>query len=231
MLHAMRMEGLGQASGTAATRSLLGLSVAVCAALAVYALLTGERHLTFLPWNLFLAWVPYLLSGMVVRIARRTPPRRGALIVPTAIWLLFFPNAPYVVTDLVHLKRSPMVFLPMEALLIIGFAAVALALGVRSLYTMHAVVRARWGRTSGRAFVVGVVMLSGLGVWIGRVLRWNSWDALVDPMGSIAWVLRTLMRPWEHLSVLSFSIAYGMGLLVVYAIHRRMRLDPERSRS
>ena len=53
-------------------------------------------------WNLFLAWLPYLWSLWAVSIQRRQPRRWWRLLLPATLRLLFFPNAPYLVTDLIH---------------------------------------------------------------------------------------------------------------------------------
>src|SRR5687768_12604246 len=68
---------------------------------------TGATSFGFLPWNLLLAWVPFGAAGvlrLLERDHRLTRPRILALL---AVWLAFFPNAPYLVTDFQHLRPRP----------------------------------------------------------------------------------------------------------------------------
>ncbi len=131
----------------------------------------------FLLWNLFLAWLPVLFA----LLARR----RGASKVGRWLWgglsLLFFPNAPYLLTDLLHLGRLGMVPLWYDLIMLLTFALAGLFLGLASLYWLHDLVTRSWNWLAGWLFVLVVLGLSSFGVYIGRFLRWNSWDVFVNP--------------------------------------------------
>jgi uncharacterized membrane protein len=177
------------------------------------AVVTGNFSGLFLPWNLLLAWMPYILSRATVRLAERTRHGTGLLIGPMALWLLFLPNAPYIITDLVHVSRlSPLLLVP-GTLLIIVHAAVAMLLGLFSIYDMHGVVRARLGARWGWAFAGTVILLASVGVWMGRFLRWNSWDVLRDPLGVVRTTLTGLLG---SASALWFVFAMTAGMLTIY---------------
>jgi uncharacterized membrane protein len=163
------------------TRRLLHASLALSLVAAAITVTTGYPLAAWLVWNLFLAWVPYVFGRGIVRLARATPHGTGVLVAPTALWLLFFPNAPYIVTDLIHVANLPVAFMAPGALLIAGFAAVAMALGLFTLRDVHRIVERRLGTRWGWGFVVTVVFLGAIGVWTGRFLRWNSWDAFTRP--------------------------------------------------
>jgi uncharacterized membrane protein len=109
------------------------------------------------------------------------------ILLAILLWLLFFPNAPYILTDLLHLAHPrPDVPLWFDMLLIIWFAWTGLLLGLVSLFLMHGIVIREFGRVIGWGFVLAVGILSGLGVYIGRFLRWNSWDLLLQPLVRIS---------------------------------------------
>jgi len=195
------------------TRRLICWSAAACVVTVLGAVLTGKLVALVLTWNLFLAWVPYVLGRGIVRLARQTRHGTGVLVVPMGAWLLFFPNAPYIVTDLVHVARIPAPYLVPGAVLIAVFAAIAMALGLYSLYDMHRIVRRRLGVRWGWSFATTVVFLSAVGVWMGRVLRWNSWDALTNPMAVLRSTLDGLARsPMAMAGILALSV----GMLVLY---------------
>jgi len=186
------------------------------------AVTTGNFSGAFLPWNLLLAWMPYLLSRGTVMLAEQTRHGTGILVLPTALWLLFLPNAPYIVTDLVHVSRlSPLLLVP-GTLLIVAHAGVAMLLGLFSIYDMHGVVRGRLGARWGWAFAGSVIFLAAIGVWMGRFLRWNSWDALRDPLGVVRTTLAGLLGSASAMSFV-FALAAGMLMLYVAAVRYERR--------
>ena len=200
----------------AAASLLAGLLVLLRAAI------SGSFFLSWLPWNLFLAWVPYMIAAVVGRLADHSPHGSGLLVAPTLLWLLFIPNAPYVVTDYVHLRGADGARLAYDAGMIGVFAALSLALGLASLQRMHHVVSRRLGGTWGWAFVGGVSLLCGIGVWMGRVLRWNSWDVLTNPMGLLLTTVGAFLDLGRHLGAVVFSASFGLTLLAAYALWRNL---------
>jgi uncharacterized membrane protein len=134
----------------------------------------------FLLWNLVLAWIPLLLSLGVYDAYRRG--RSLLWVAPMIVlWLLFLPNAPYIVTDFVHLSASSRAPLWFDGVELSAFAWTGMLLGFVSLYLIHAVLRDRYGARFGWSAVLFVLALSGVGVYLGRVKRWNSWDLLTQP--------------------------------------------------
>ena len=169
-------------------RLTIGLAVATVVAfgaLAARVVWAGTPRYGFLAWNLILAWVPYLAAVAATALARTG--RRGVLPLGV-LWLLFWPNAPYIVTDVVHLLRPGAAITWVEVTLVALFAATGLALGLASLGLIHRVVAARRGRAAGLALVAVALPLGAFGIYLGRVHRFNSWDVVADPLG----ILRTL---------------------------------------
>jgi uncharacterized membrane protein len=163
---------------------LLGMASLVSVALfRLRTALSGTMEYDFLLWNLFLAWLPLAMAYTASTFAQKR--RFVALTVPfaAALWLLFFPNAPYILTDLFHL-RHPREVIPVwyDTLLINWFAWTGILLGIFSLFIMHDIVRRAFGRVTGWVFVAIVGSLCGVGIYIGRFLRWNSWDILFHPI-------------------------------------------------
>jgi uncharacterized membrane protein len=167
-------------SRLALTLTALLVASALCVALVEYRIhRTGNPFYRFLVWNLFLAWVPV---GFAVLAHKRA--RRGFDVVVAALlvlWLLFFPNAPYIATDFVHLSHDPLSPFWFDAVTIASFAWMGLLLGFASLYLMQTVVRQWRGPAAGWAFAVVAIGLGSLGIYLGRFLRLNSWDALEHP--------------------------------------------------
>jgi uncharacterized membrane protein len=170
----------------------------------------------FLVWNLFLAWIPYLSSLWAAHIHQRFPSRWWYLLIPSALWLIFFPNAPYIVTDFLHLRaRAPIPFWYDVGMLTV-FAWTGLFLAVFSLRTMQTLVKNFLGTVASWLFVLGSLGLGGLGVYIGRFLRWNSWDLLLHPHNVLADVIIRLANPLNHPGTLGVTFMFAAFLLVCY---------------
>jgi uncharacterized membrane protein len=135
-------------------------------------------HYWYMAWNLTLAWIPLVLA---VAFASAAAQRHGNTIrlVLFAAWLLFLPNAPYMVTDVVHLQNGPVPLV--QYFMFTGFAVTGLVLGLGSLYVMHCALLGGWTRRSVTLIVCGCLVLCGVGLYLGRVVQVNSWDAVLAP--------------------------------------------------
>jgi uncharacterized membrane protein len=172
----------------------------------------GAAEYTWLLWNLFLAWIPFALAIGVVA-GYRHHVGRLALLALGGAWLLFLPNAPYVLTDFVHLGDRHRLF---DTVVIGSFALTSLALGFASLLLVQLVVTRAAGAAVGWAVALTSLLLSGLGVYLGRVQRLNSWDLVQRPrlLGSL---FRTwLQDPTGHHFVVGFVLGVSALLTLVY---------------
>ena len=163
---------------------LAGASVFSVAIWRVRSEYSGTGRYGFLVWNLFLAWIPFIISYFTYTV---TVSRKWIyVVIPIAafFWFIFFPNAPYTLTDFQHLARgSGNLPIWYDVLMLIWFAFTGLLLGMVSLFLMQEVIRSEFGRLAGWAFVAVVALLSSAGVYMGRFLQWNSWDLLRNPAG------------------------------------------------
>lgn len=195
--------------------SLAGLTLLVYAMVGVRVLYSGSPHYGALVWNLFLAWIPLGLALLVYDGARRG---RGGLLLlgGGALWLLFFPNAPYIVTDLKHLRTWDQMPIWYDAVLVCAAAWAGLALGFASLYLMQSVVRRLAGSANAWFFVLAVLALSSFGIYLGRFRRWNSWDLLVRPEALLSDVVTVVDARSIAVTVL-FTAFLGASYLVFYS--------------
>ena len=140
----------------------------------------SEQLFGGLIWNLFLAWIPFGLA-ILIYDRHRAGTRPLRLLPLAALWLLFLPNAPYILTDFKHLVPSPVVPLWVDIVVIAAPAWTGMLLGFLSLYLVQSVVRSLAGHAWRWVTAVAVLGLASFGVYLGRVLRWNSWDVLTHP--------------------------------------------------
>lgn len=168
-----------------------------------------------LVWNLFLAWIPFVLAYFASALPWRKTLLYLVLPVTTFLWLIFFPNAPYILTDLQHLARessaAPVWY---DVIMLIWFSWTGLLLGLVSLYLMHEIVHRNFGRWTGWLFVFVVSGLSSFGVYLGRFVRFNSWDILNDPKEIVVTILGLAIDP--SMRLVAFTILFAVFYLFVY---------------
>jgi uncharacterized membrane protein len=183
---------------------------------------TGNPRYTYLIWNLFLAWVPLafaLLAGEQHRHGWRRNWRLGAL---AGAWLLFFPNAPYICTDVIHLFHGTYRQFWVDLSLVLLTAVTGLVLGFVSLYLMQSLVRRSFGPVAGWGFVAGVAGLAGFGIYLGRFLRFNSWDVIAQPVrlfqGVSAWAADPMANSLAFAFPLLFATFLFFAYIMLYAL-------------
>ena len=168
-------------------------------------------------WNLFLAWIPFALA-LLIYDGHRRGARLVQLLALGLLWLLFFPNAPYIVTDFKYLADMTGKTFLFEGLLIGTAALTGLLLGFMSLYLIQAMVRRAAGARYAWLFVFVALGLSSVGVYLGRVLRWNSWDVFVRPGSLLGELAGALVDPLAHPRPIAITILFTSFLLASYAI-------------
>ena len=193
----------------------LGLSILLVIGRVV---ITGRIQFLFLVWNLFLAVIPFALSTM---LGTARGPLRARLLVPVGMaWLLFFPNAPYILTDLFHLERRFGVPFWYDLALILSCAWNGLMLAYASLADMQRLVQRRLGTAASWAFATVALLLSSFGIYLGRYLRFNSWDVLANPLTLFFDILNRILHPFSFPGTWGVTLVFGLFLLVGYGTVR-----------
>lgn len=197
---------------------LLNLACLICVGL-VYARVAysdSNRHMGLI-WNLFLAWIPFMLAYFAHAVSWKRATLYLILPGIAFLWLIFFPNAPYMLTDLQDLARraggAPLWY----DVLIVGWSSwTGMLLGVISLYLMQDIIIRRIGRLAGWVFVFVISALSSFGIYIGRFVRLNSWDILQDPAETAQEVLGVVIDP--SMRLVAFIILYTSFFLFIFLL-------------
>jgi uncharacterized membrane protein len=204
-----------------AGRSFYALALASALACTLLALRVARLHqwgLAWLTWNLILAWVPYLASLWADRLRLRRGRQPWLLALPGLLWLLFLPNAPYIMTDFMHLRTRP--DLPWlfwyDVVTIATLAWTGCVLGAVSLGIMQGIVAQYLGRAMSWLFVLVTAGLCGVGIYLGRFEHWNSWDVLVSPRARIAEMTPPLLNPSAYLRPWAMCALFAAFFLVSY---------------
>lgn len=171
----------------------------------------------FLAWNLFLAWIP-LIAAVGVYDLQRRGARLAKLLPLAAVWLLFLPNAPYLLTDLIHLGSRDDAPLWFDLVLFSAFAWTGALLGFLSVYMMQVVVRRVAGAAWSWALVGASLLASGFGIYLGRSLRWNSWDFVTRPDALLSDVWARLADPLAYPRSFGMTVALTALISVLYLV-------------
>lgn len=190
-------------------------------------LLSHSLEFDNLPWNLFLAWTPYLFSLLAVTLQRLFPRQWLLLIIPVGLWLIFYPNAAYIVTDFLHLEQRPGIPLWYDILLLAAFSWTGMFLAIASLGAVQGLVKEYLGSFAGWLFAAIALGLSGLGIYLGRFGRWNSWDLLFQPKNILKDIALALINPFENRTFFGFTILITAFLVVCYLMFISVRQSKE----
>ena len=198
------------------------------ALVAVRFVLTDRFYYFFLIWNLVLALAPYGISVALYRVSRREPSPRNyaALTVLGLCWLIFYPNAPYIFTDFIHLVNRTWLrtgsdliaketLLWYDLVLCSAFAFLGHSAGLISIELVFRSFKGIVRPALARTLVSVAVLLAGFGLYIGRFVRFNSWDLLIDPFRTAARILPYLGDPRAVL----LSAAFSAFILITYVVH------------
>lgn len=191
------------------------LSVLALGLLAYRQDVTDDPMFSFMAWNLFLAWCPVVFAVIGLGLHRLGVP--FVLLAPVLLgWLLFLPNSPYLVTDLIHVRISREDLRVLDRAMLGAFAASGVALGCGALLIVHIILRERFGNVLAWLGISGACFASGAGIYLGRVLRLNSWDAITDPLLVPRIMVSRLQDPLGNPALFAVVAGFAALLLVAY---------------
>jgi len=181
--------------------------------LVLRAKLTNSYFYFFLVWNLFLAGIPFFITEVMKHYSTwRTSTWQKLLLFTT--WLLFLPNSPYIITDLIHLHDKDSILIWLDLFLVFVFALNGLLLGLLSLMDMHGFIAKNYSKKTSLVSTFLICVLCGYGIYLGRFLRFNSWDILIEPIFLFEQIGSSLTQP----KVWAITFAFGGLLWVLFLL-------------
>lgn len=175
--------------------------------------ISDTKVFLFLNWNLFLAIIPFLVSTFISKFQVKS---KSALVALIVIWILFFPNSPYILTDLFHLRARNIVPIWYDLIVILSYAWTGLMFGFVSLLQIEKLLSEFLNKNFIRISSVLFLFISSFGVYLGRFLRWNSWDILSDPFGLFKDISYRIIYPSENPRTWGLTILMGILLNLMY---------------
>jgi uncharacterized membrane protein len=186
-----------------------------------------STELGYLLWNLGLAWLPLLFALWLERILRVKLWSSWIALVVTIFWLGFLPNSFYVLSDFVHLTEFQRADIVFDTAMFGSFALNGLVLGYLSLFLVHSELRKRLIARQSGSLIVVVLLISSFAIYVGRDLRWNTWDVILSPASLLFDISDRLIdagaRPQLISTTLSFFILLGSLYVVILYMIRALR--------
>jgi uncharacterized membrane protein len=160
--------------------------------------------------------LPFVFGLLAATVFTRNPRNWLILVFPGLLWLIFFPNAPYIVTDFLHLEDRPQVPMWYDILMLATFAWTGCFLAIASLRTMQLIVKSYVGWFASWLFAGVALSLCGLGIYLGRFSRWNTWDLFSSPKAILRELATNVINPFSNLQFTGFTILFTAFLVVCY---------------
>lgn len=212
---------------TAAQRVVLALGFSSSVSILLFvvrAIRYDSLDYWFLSWNLFLAWLPLLFAWQLHKWLKNKPWLSWQAMVLTFLWLGFLPNSFYISSDLIHLPFFSVGTILYDVVLLLSFSINGYLLGFFSVLIFHRALLKRLRLRSAHLLIAGILLLCSFAIYLGRYLRWNTWDVLINPAGLLFDVSDRLLNPSSHpqtfVTTLSFFALLGSIYVVVWQMVR-----------
>ncbi len=174
---------------------------------------SGKLHYLFLVWNIFLAWIPFAISSLFKEIGTKPKWKQVLLF---CSWLAFFPNALYIVTDLIHLDIESDIPKWFDAVLVFSSSMLGLMMAFVSLFRVEKYLQKMVNRNFQSALILIILFLGSFGVYLGRFLRWNSWDIVSNPFGLLTSIGSRIIYPFNYLQTWGITAVFTILFYLLY---------------
>ena len=192
-----------------------------CLLLCARIFITGDLTYLFLVWNLFLAFIPFAITEWLPTLERFAQRKRELAIV-LFVWLLFIPNSFYILTDLFHLDKFDSAPKWFDLLLIFSFAWNGIVLGIVSIRRTEVILESISGRRFSLFIIFIVMWLNAFGIYIGRYLRFNSWDIIAQPFSLFKEMFEVLFHPLRNKMEWGMIAVYAVFMTVLYITIKKL---------
>lgn len=193
-------------------------------------LLTGTNRYSFIIWNLILAWISFQMAYLLVRNLHKARWASWENILLSLLWLAFLPNSWYVLTDFIHIVPNGEISQLYDIVLITLLVFNGFLLGFAGLFLIHRELLKRFGFLKSYLTAEGIILLSSFAIYLGRDLRWNTWDVIANPQGVIINVSDQIVDPLGNPRALNVTILFFILISVIYAAFTILTYPSKRHR-
>lgn len=188
---------------------------------------TDNTQYWFLFWNLLLAWVPLLWVWLLGKVIKTRSWKEPLPVLLTILWLTFLPNSFYLMSDLIHLTNTGDIGILFDVVLFLSCIWNGLVAGMMSIVWVHNALLKRRAAQQARLLIGIVFVLVSFAIYLGRSLRWNTWDLLVNPAGLLFDVSERVINPLDHpqvlVTTLTFLVLLGSMYIVIWNFIQLLR--------
>jgi uncharacterized membrane protein len=198
---------------------LLALAASAAVSISFFGYGALQNHsfqFAYLVWNLFLAWLPLAFALRLTRILRHKLWSSWEGLLYSVLWLVFLPNSFYMISDFIHLQDVLRVNLLYDSVMFTSFIYSAVVVGFTSLYLMHLQLHRRLGGRVAAGFIASTLLVCSFAIYVGRDLRWNSWDILTNPGGLLFDLSDRLIHPASYPAMFTTVIGFFVLLTSMY---------------
>lgn len=212
---------LRRAERTALIRAILVSNSVSIVLFGLRVIATDDTRYWFLFWNLLLAWVPVLFAWMLTNRLKTKSWKEPVPIALTLLWLVFLPNSFYLISDLIHLQSTGDIGVLFDAVFFLSCIWNGIVAGMLSIIWVHQAIILRRSRTIAASIIAVVILLVSFAIYLGRALRWNTWDIVANPAGLLFDVSERLINPLGHpqvfVTTFTFFALLGSMYLVIWS--------------
>ncbi len=180
--------------------------------------LTNSIFYGFMLWNLFLAYMPFFIGKIPIT-------SKKILFLAFPVWLLFLPNAPYLVTDIFHLQQGNLMPMWFDLLLLLSFSINGLLLYFTSLKNFYKKVAFLYNQQIATLLIYSSIILSSFGMYLGRYLRWNSWEIISQPDALFNDVVNRVIHPLNHPRTWGITIGYSILFGILFWYYKNLKIS------
>jgi uncharacterized membrane protein len=176
----------------------------------------GKLSFVYILWNIFLAIIPFVISSLLLSISNKRKINQITFIAIGIIWLLFLPNSPYIITDLIHIgevRFAPDLF---DSFLLFSSAWTGLLLGMHSINHMEQILSTRYSKKITSTIIVITMFFVSFGIYLGRFLRLNSWDVFASPGYFLGAIKEIFTNKNDFQIALSYTVLFFFFILASY---------------
>ena len=177
-------------------------------------LITGSTRLGFLAWNLMLAWVPVVAALWFVPTGRSKRPVTSVVLL--LIWFLFLPNTFYILSDFIHLRSTGDINIFFDVVMLFFYSSIGFGLGLLGLGLMHSWLNRTFNKLMSALLTYGTILLCSFAIYLGRYLRWNSWDIITNPLGLLVDISDRVVAPLDYPKTISTTFVFFIFTSLVY---------------
>ncbi len=194
-----------------------------CLILSAMRIAIAENHfLLFLIWNLFLAFIPWFISSILYL---QKNFNKALFIILSIIWLAFFPNSLYIVTDIIHIKTSAPTMRWFDLILLFSYSFAGFFYGFVSLDFFESKIKTMFKIKYPQLISVIVIYLSAFGIYLGRFLRWNSWDLITNLSEIMKDLFLPITNPFLYARTWGFVFLIGTLFNIMYLSYKAFKRD------